>query len=75
LYHQPTLRSLLILRRYGSAGSANASNAYRIFCFFTDNATVVLTHGFVKKSRKAPKNDIEKAEAYRRDFLKRRGKR
>jgi phage-related protein len=33
---------------------------------------VVLTHGFVKKSRKAPKAEIEKAEAYRKDFLKRR---
>jgi len=34
----------------------------------------VLTHGLIKKSRKTPKNEIERAEAYRRDFLKRRGK-
>lgn len=47
------------------------SNAYRIFCFFIDN-TVVLTHGFVKKSQKTPGGEIERAEAYRRDFLKRR---
>ena len=50
------------------------SNAYRIFCFFVDNSVVVLTHGFVKKSQKTPKTEIEKAEAYRRDFLKRRTK-
>lgn len=50
------------------------SNAYRIFCFFVENAVVVLTHGFVKKSQKTPKSEIEKAEAYRRDFLTRRAK-
>lgn len=49
-----------------------ASNAYRIFCFFVDNSVVVLTHGLIKKSQKTPKSEIEKAEAYRRDFLKRR---
>jgi phage-related protein len=50
------------------------SNAYRIFCFFVDNSVVVLTHGFTKKSQKTPKSEIEKAEAYRRDFLERRKK-
>lgn len=48
------------------------SNAYRIFCFFADHSVVVLTHGIKKKSQKAPKSEIEKAEAYRRDFLNRR---
>jgi phage-related protein len=47
------------------------SNAYRILCFFL-NSSVVLTHGFVKKSQKTPAREIEKAEAYRRDFFKRR---
>jgi phage-related protein len=47
------------------------SNAYRIFCFFLNNS-VVLTHGFVKKSQKTPAREIEKAEAYRRDFFRRR---
>lgn len=49
-----------------------ASNAYRIFCFFAGNNEVVLTHGFVKKSQKTPISEIEKSEAYRRDFLERR---
>jgi len=47
------------------------SNTYRIFCFFIDNS-VILTHGFVKKSKKTPAGEIERAEAYRRDFFKRR---
>ena len=52
------------------------SDTCRILCFFADNSRVVLTHGFMKKSRKTPKSEIEKAEALRRDFLKRRtGKR
>ncbi len=50
------------------------SNAYRIFCFFIDNFVVVLTHGFVKKSQKIPKREIERAEAYRMDFFRRRTK-
>lgn len=48
------------------------SNAYRIFCFFLGNSVVILTHGFIKKSRKTPANEIAKAETYRRDFLRRR---
>jgi len=47
------------------------SNSFRILCFFIKNASVVLTNGFVKKSQKIPKREINKAEAYRKDFLKR----
>jgi phage-related protein len=47
------------------------SNACRIFCFFIGN-TVVLTHGFAKKTQKTPTHEIERAAAYRRDFLRRR---
>ena len=50
------------------------SNAYRIFCFFAENSVVVLTHGFTKKSQKTPKTEIERAEAYKKDFLERRTK-
>ena len=48
------------------------SNAYRLLCFFAGNSIVVLTHGFIKKSRKTPSAEISKAEAMRRDFLERR---
>ena len=49
-----------------------ASNAYRIFCFFEGDSVVILTHGFTKKTQKTPQQEIERAEAYRRDYLKRR---
>jgi len=47
------------------------SNIYRIFCFFYDDTMVVLTHGIIKKTQKTPKNEIEKAESYKNDFLRR----
>ena len=48
-------------------------NIFRILCFF-DGPEVVLTHGFQKKTQKTPRNEIEKAEAYRTDYLQRRAK-
>lgn len=48
------------------------SNAYRLFCFLVNGDVVVLTHGFMKKSQKTPKSEIERAESYRQDFLRRR---
>ena len=50
------------------------SSAYRVFCFFVGDSTVVLTHGFLKKSQKTPRAEIEKAEVYRRDFFIERSK-
>ncbi len=47
------------------------SNAYRLFCFFMKGEVVVLTHGLIKKTQKTPQSEIEKAEAYRKDFLRR----
>jgi phage-related protein len=51
------------------------SNAYRIFCFFDGNSVVVLTHGLIKKTQKTPQREIERAETYRKDYLRRRTKR
>jgi phage-related protein len=48
------------------------SNVYRIFSFFDEGAVVVLTHGIEKKSMKTPKREIERAELFRKDFLRRR---
>ena len=50
------------------------SNTYRIFAFFPEGNTVVLTHGYSKKSRKTEKMQIKQAERYRRDYLKRIGR-
>lgn len=48
------------------------SNAYRLFCFMVSGNVVVLTHGLIKKTQKTPKSEIERAESYRQDFLRRR---
>jgi len=51
------------------------SNTYRIFCFFDGNSIVVMTNGLTKKTQKTPQREIDRAEAYRRDYLQRRTER
>jgi len=51
------------------------SDIYRVFCFFDSHSVVILTHGFEKKSMKTPRQEIERAETYRCDYLNRKGKR
>ncbi|MGB7295664.1 MAG: type II toxin-antitoxin system RelE/ParE family toxin [Candidatus Aminicenantales bacterium] len=48
-----------------------SSNTYRILSFFKDKFTVVMTHGFMKKTKKTPRREIDRAESYRRDYLRR----
>jgi len=48
------------------------SNAYRIFCFFDGHSVVILTHGLIKKTQKTPLAEIDRAMAYKRDYLQRR---
>jgi phage-related protein len=50
------------------------ANIYRIFCFFEGHSVLVLTHGFVKKTQKTPKQEIARAESYKRDYLSKRTK-
>lgn len=38
-----------------------ASDIFRIFCFFDQGQLVVLANGFQKKTQKTPKKEIEKA--------------
>ena len=49
------------------------SNIYRIFAFWKGNE-IILTHGFIKKTQKTPRNEIEKAENYKKDYLNRIGR-
>ena len=49
------------------------SKAYRIFSFFFDGDTLVLTHGYSKKSQKIDVKQIKRAERYRRDYLAQKG--
>lgn len=46
------------------------SNIYRILAFWDENK-IMLTHGFAKKTRKTPGNEIERAESYKRDYFER----
>ncbi len=37
------------------------SNIWRVFCFFDDGKLVILLNGFIKKTQKTPKKEIERA--------------
>ncbi len=47
------------------------SNITRVFYFFFVGQKAVLTNGFVKKTRKAPKAEIELAKKYKADYERR----
>ena len=49
------------------------SDATRVLYFFFVNRRIILTNGFVKKTKKTPAGEIEKAKRYRADFLERNG--
>ena len=48
------------------------SNAYRLLAFWDKNrkSLVVATHGFMKKTQKTQKKEIDKAERIRKEFYK-----
>jgi len=50
----------------------SGTNIYRVLCFFDKGSQIILTHGFVKKTRKTPSNEIIRAEDYRKDYFSRR---
>ncbi|OFZ18847.1 MAG: hypothetical protein A2Z20_02470 [Bdellovibrionales bacterium RBG_16_40_8] len=43
----------------------------RVLCFFFIGKRVILTHGFLKKSDKIPKGEIDRAENIKADFTAR----
>jgi phage-related protein len=47
------------------------SNSTRVLYFFFVGQRVVITNGFVKKTQKTPKAEIEKAKAYRESYKRR----
>lgn len=51
-----------------------SSDITRVLYFFRVGKKVVLTHGFVKKTQKTPKKEIELAKKYREDYERRVGK-
>lgn len=48
-----------------------SSDITRILYFFVIDKKIVLTNGFVKKSNKTPKSEIELAIKYKKDFERR----
>jgi len=47
------------------------SNISRALFFFYVEGRIVITHGFIKKTQKTPRTQIELAKKYRADFLRR----
>lgn len=47
------------------------SNITRVLYFFYVGKTIVMTNGFVKKTQKTPKAQLELAKKYRKIFLER----
>ena len=45
------------------------ANIYRIFCCFDKGDLVVLFNGFVKKTQKAPKNEIDFALKIKKEYF------
>lgn len=86
-HHAKVLRDIDILEKYGTALTEphvkhiqaklwelrikSASNASRIFYFLPVGKTIVLLHGFVKKTEKTPNREIEIAKNYLDDYERR----
>jgi len=45
------------------------SNSYRVFCCFDEGKLVVLFNGFLKKTQKTPKTEIDKALSIRKEYF------
>ncbi len=51
--------------------AVQGSNISRALFFFYVEGRIVITHGFIKKTQKTPRAQIELAKKYRADFLRR----
>ncbi|MCL2177216.1 MAG: type II toxin-antitoxin system RelE/ParE family toxin [Firmicutes bacterium] len=49
----------------------HSSNIARILYFFQVGKKIILTNGFIKKTQKTPRKEIEKAKKYRDDYIRR----
>lgn len=52
----------------------SSSNIFRLLGFFDGGNLVILTNGFIKKTRKTPKKEIILAEKRKKDYLERKKK-
>ena len=51
------------------------SDTSRVLYFFYVGDKAVLTHGFVKKTRRTPSSELERARIYREEYLKQNAER
>lgn len=47
------------------------SNITRVLYFFFAGRRVIVTNGFIKKTQKTPKSEIDKAKAFRKEYRER----
>ncbi|HDR67817.1 MAG TPA: type II toxin-antitoxin system RelE/ParE family toxin [Bacteroidaceae bacterium] len=47
-------------------------NIFRIFCFFDEKNTIIVLHGYQKKTQKTPKREIARAERLKREYHERK---
>lgn len=45
------------------------TNIVRILCFFMVGRRIIVTNGFVKKTQKTPRDEIELPKRYRREYM------
>ena len=45
------------------------SNIFRVFSFFDEGKLIILINGFVKKTQKTPKKEIEIAEKLKKQYF------
>ena len=45
----------------------------RVLYFFYYNGKIIMTNGFIKKTQKTPKSEIELGKKYRKEYLERFG--
>lgn len=50
-----------------------SSDIARVLYFFYFDGRIIFTNGYIKKTNKMPKSEIQKAKKYRADFLERYG--
>lgn len=49
-----------------------ANDIARVFYFFYEGRRIVVTNGFIKKTRRTPRRELERARRYKRDWEERR---
>src|SRR3990167_5820657 len=80
------VKTLCLLKRMGDIGKINDTTKFnnegdkifafkpkpdRFLCFFESQGKIIVTNGFCKKRQKLPKNEKERALAYKESYEKR----